>query len=408
MDNVTHSLAGVLVAEAVCLWREEEPGAPAFRVAALWTSVVANNFADLDFVYRRITPGRLGYLLHHRGHTHTVIGALCLSTVTLALVAAVTRFRGVHLGRARWGRLAGLAIAGALLHILMDYQNNYGIHPFWPVYDGWVYGDSLFIVEPLIWSIAIPAIALLCRTRLAAGLVTALFLGGLVFGARSGAVPRAEIWGLLLIAGLFGGIAALVSRRRRVVLGIGGWLAVTASFFAAGRIAAAETAESLATHFPRTRIVDVVRTPAPGNPLCWSVIAVGVEGASYVARRATVSVAPGWLAPRRCRSFDGRTTTAPMTPLGAASGGVVWRSEFAAPLQELRALAASHCDAAAFLRYARVPFWKPGSPYVVGDLRFDRSTALEFAEMTLSPATGCPANIPPWTPPRAAEIRARF
>jgi hypothetical protein len=79
----------------------------------------------------------------------------------------------------------------------------------------------------------------------------------------------------------------------------------------------------------------------------------------------------------------------------------LWLSRFSAPLAELRALAASRCDAAAFLRYSRAPFWTSRTPAVVGDLRFDRTRALEFAEMELSSGGECPPNVPPWTPPRA-------
>jgi inner membrane protein len=404
MDNVTHSLAGVLVAEMVCLGREQEPDAPAFRTAALWTSVLANNLPDMDFVYRRLTPGKLGYLLHHRGHTHTVVGALVLSALSLGLVVAGARVRSVRFNPTSLRWLAALATAGTLLHVLMDYQNNYGVHPFWPIYDGWFYGDSLFIVEPLLWCVAVPAIALSCRTRVASGLVVALFLGVLAFGARSRAVPHSELWGLFLLALVISVICALSPRPRRIPIGVAGWLTVTAGFVAAGWAAAAETTRSLAAHFPGTRGVELVRTPAPGNPLCWSIIALGLEGDRYVARRGTVSIAPSWLPPRRCLSLDGRTTTAPMTPLGAADPGVVWRSEFSAPVRELAALDADHCDAAAFLRYSRAPFWKPGTPYVVGDLRFDRSPALEFAEMALSATGRCPPNVPPWTPPRTDLI----
>src|SRR5215831_14952970 len=175
MDNVTHSLAGVLVAEVVCLAWADAPDAGDFRSAALWTSLVANNFPDLDFVYRRITPGKLGYLLHHRGHTHTVLGALALSAVTLLFVRAGTWLFRIRFDARKWWTLAGLATGGTLLHILMDYQNNYGVHPFWPLDNGWYYGDSLFIVEPLLWSVSIPVIALCCRTRVAAGLTVVLF-----------------------------------------------------------------------------------------------------------------------------------------------------------------------------------------------------------------------------------------
>jgi inner membrane protein len=147
----------------------------------------------------------------------------------------------------------------------------------------------------------------------------------------------------------------------------------------------------------------------PGNPICWSVIAVGREGERYIARRGVISIAPALLAPRRCPSLDGVTTTAPLSPIEASDGAILWRSKFSAPLAELRALWRTHCDAAAFLRYSRVPFWNSHTE-VVGDLRFDRTRALEFAEIKLSSGTDpggrdhmkqpCPRNVPPWTPPR--------
>jgi inner membrane protein len=401
MDNVTHSLAAVLLAEAVCAARRASPEAPRFRAAALAASLLANNLPDLDFAYRRITPGKLGYLLHHRGHTHTLLGAFVLSVVAFVLVLAWSRLRGVRFDAGSVRALAGVTLFGSMLHIGMDFQNNYGVHPFWPVDDRWFYGDTLFIVEPLLWSVSIPIIAVLARTRIAAVAVVALFLSGLAFGARARAVPASEIAGLLLVAVAIAFAAWRLSRPGRVWFGIGGWVAVTACFAFASRAAARIVATSASELFPTTHVVDTIRTPAPGNPLCWSVISVGRDGARYVARRGVVSLAPSLLPVRRCPSFDTPTATAPLAPIEASDGGVLWRSKFSAPLSELRALAASRCDAAAFLRYSRAPFWTSRAPVLVGDLRFDRSRALEFAEMELSEGRGCPPNVPPWTPPRA-------
>ena len=36
--------------------------------------IVAANLPDLDLFYTAVTPAPLGYLLHHRGHTHTLVG----------------------------------------------------------------------------------------------------------------------------------------------------------------------------------------------------------------------------------------------------------------------------------------------------------------------------------------------
>ena len=85
----------------------------------------------------------------------------------------------------RWRRVpagivplvAGVAFLAPLLHIAMDATNSYGVHPFWPFYDGWLYGDSVFIVEPLLWAAAAP-LGFLLRTALARALVGAVLLAG--------------------------------------------------------------------------------------------------------------------------------------------------------------------------------------------------------------------------------------
>ncbi|HEX4334284.1 MAG TPA: metal-dependent hydrolase [Polyangiaceae bacterium] len=398
MDNVTHSLAAVLLAEAMCDARAPSPEASRFRTAALWTSLLANNFPDFDFVYRGITPGKLGYLLHHRGHTHTVIGALVLSGVSLLVVYAVARMRAVRFDARDWRALGLLAVVGTLLHITFDLQNNYGVHPFWPFDDRWYYGDFLFIVEPLLLAVAIPTIALLAETRVAKLAVTALFAAALVFGAVARAVPPAEIVGLVFVAVLVALAARALSRRGRIRLGIGGWAVVTLAFFVASHSVDRLVRTASAARFPATKLVDVVRTPTPGNILCWSIITLGVEGDRYVARRGLVSLAPGVFTPARCGSHDSRTATAPLAGLEVGDEHVLFRSEFSGKLAELRALRASNCGVAAFLRWSRAPFWLSGEP-VIGDLRFDRSRAMEFAEMTTNSAA-CPPNLPPWTAPR--------
>src|SRR5882724_6667544 len=216
MDNVTHALAGVLVAEAVCVWRRPSEESGRFRTAALWTSALANNLPDLDFVYRGITPGKIGYLLHHRGHTHTVPGALALGALCLAGVTVWSRLRGVRFDARDFRTLAGLAGAGSLLHLFFDFQNNYGVHPFWPFDANWYYGDTLFIVEPLLLCVAVPVLALLARTRVASIVLIVLLLGALAYGARMRAVPIAEILGLITVATAFAAAGRPLSRAGKV------------------------------------------------------------------------------------------------------------------------------------------------------------------------------------------------
>ena len=129
----------------------QPPSAEAFRGAAWLVSAAANNLPDLDFVYVAITGGRLGYLLHHRGHTHTLGAAPILALLTWALVAYVWKRRGRALTRDDHGWLGALPLGGIALHVGMDSLNDYGVHPLWPLSGRWFHGDTIFIVEPLFW-----------------------------------------------------------------------------------------------------------------------------------------------------------------------------------------------------------------------------------------------------------------
>jgi inner membrane protein len=87
MDNVTHSLAGLLLAEAAfrlrsrrtCAESRGTPTAdtrPRLRTMAAIASMIAANLPDADLFYTGVGSDRIGYMLHHRGHTHTVVMAI--------------------------------------------------------------------------------------------------------------------------------------------------------------------------------------------------------------------------------------------------------------------------------------------------------------------------------------------
>jgi len=56
---------------------------------------------------------------------------------------------------------------------------------------------------------------------------------------------------------------------------------------------------------------------------------------------------------------------------------------------------------AAYLRFARLPWWASSEAGTVwGDLLYDRSADLEFAELQVPHEPGaCPKHVPDWTPP---------
>src|SRR5689334_432126 len=89
MDNITHSVVGLGIGALIdrSVAPEPDPGAQRMRTRLLLTlGCLASNFPDLDLVLTRLLQAPLGYLLHHRGHTHTLAGALGEIVLLLGLV----------------------------------------------------------------------------------------------------------------------------------------------------------------------------------------------------------------------------------------------------------------------------------------------------------------------------------
>ena len=408
MDNLTHSLAGLIIADGAIALRQRwgTPRSPRFRAAALATSVFANNAPDLDFVYTGITSGRLGYLLHHRGHTHTLGAVVPLALLSLVLAALATRLRPRSLGRHDAAALAALALFGGLVHVALDFGNNYGVHPFWPVFSGWFYGDAIFIVDP--WLILIltgmalgatssPIVRGVSLVGLAALLALAWLSGFAGVWLASALTVGSIAWVLALWRASFG-VRFRLGGSALVMLGV--------TLLATRHSARASAREALAASpgaAPELGLVDLVSTPAPGNPLCWTLLAVLASDDTYVVRQGLASGWPWLSSAEACRPMS-RGQSAPLERPSAAAPDarrLVWASEFRAPRAELERARRDDCVARAFLRFARVPFWveRGEQPALIGDLRFDRSSAVEFAELPLGPDAPCPRFEPPWLPP---------
>jgi inner membrane protein len=424
VDNVTHILAGVVVADAVWLLhvrRRRNVTAKstaangdvaatglaatndgALRSALFASSVLANNAPDFDFLYSGITPGKLGYLLHHRGHTHTLVAALPLGLLGLALIVALLRLRGQRLPRAAYGLLAGVAALGGALHLLFDFANTYGVHPFWPLDERWYYGDALFIVEPWLM-IVLAGMALgASRSRAAKLLLTTVI--GILLAMAWGTGLLTTAWCIALSVAGPGWLAwqHRASARQRWYSG-GLALLALLSVHLGARSQVRASVESALAGQARWGSLALASMPLPGNPLCWQILAAGTEGEHYVVRRGLASAWPALASVDGCGPVDVHGSAPLVAAVSAPPNlpGLRWGSEFRAPFSELSELARQDCVARAFLRFARMPFWLPpsGGTQLIGDLRFDRSPAVEFAEIELAAQSACPTHLPPWQPP---------
>src|SRR5450830_2180671 len=89
MDNITHSVIGLATGELLHRSLPPEPQEPAQRTRRalfLFTAWFASNAPDLDLILTRLLPSPFGYMLHHRGHTHTLLLAVPQALLLLPLL----------------------------------------------------------------------------------------------------------------------------------------------------------------------------------------------------------------------------------------------------------------------------------------------------------------------------------
>ncbi len=409
MDNITHSLVGLAAADAVVRfreWRGKPQPEPMRRW--LWTAaLIGANLADIDVLYSYITEGRLGYLLHHRGHTHTFVGLVPqMLAIWLALRFWAKR-SGRALSRADWAWALVLGLFGELSHIGLDALNVYGVHPLWPFDNRWFYGDSVFIVEPWLWVTLIPALYFSATTKLARMLLTMSLGVVLTLSFFSGLVPWFCSLPLLGIAFLmWRGTRKFTPGTRTAMAILAGLLPVVLFIYTSTYLK-----RTLASQYGSGPIVlhDVALSPAPANPFCWSVLTLETYdgGKAYRIRQGKIAALPSVVGVKHCRAFDTDERTAQWLPTEASQqDSLVWSGEIRNTVENLRKLA-EHCQVAAFLRFARIPFFQEaGKDLLMGDLRFDRQRGLGFAEIqTLREPFKCPAFVPDWEEPLSHLLR---
>jgi inner membrane protein len=417
MDTLTHSLAGICTAELLLEARRlgapvapgsgERPIDARFRRTAWLVSVAAHNLPDVDFVYAGLTGGKLGYLLHHRGHTHTVALVPLLAAIPVLVAWHLARWRGRPLSRADLGWIAAMALLGPIGHGALDFVNDYGVHPLWPFSSAWIAGDTIFIVEPLFWSCTMPLALAASRARgariawsVALGLGALLpWLGTLGFVPAPIPAPFALACGALAVLVL--SISLRAGGRGRVLLALAASLAVLAVFAGSGAAAERAIRDRLAAYHPGARVLDVARRPIPCTPACWHAVAIEREEDFY---RLTIAVASAWPAlvdVETCGAMTPRERTLALEREDRGDGEVRIVASWRAPIAWLQS-AANRCDGAAFLRFARAPYvLAEGERLIVGDLRYDREPALGFAETALpahAQQVRCPDFVPPWEP----------
>jgi inner membrane protein len=187
--------------------------------------------------------------------------------------------------------------------------------------------------------------------------VFVLVLGAvLVLGWSMPWVPLLVAVVITLVALLALVLAFKLPPARRIVVAFASALFVVLVFGGTHLLAKKHALSSLPA---AAALEDLVLTPMPANPLCWSAWRVSSKAGTYVAERGVVASLPALLSADRCsvEPNDG-APTAPVAELDAPeSSAVRWTGRYTAPVRALAELDRESCFAAAFMRWARVPYW---------------------------------------------------
>nr|WP_314625678.1 metal-dependent hydrolase [uncultured Noviherbaspirillum sp.] len=403
MDNLSHSVAGLLAGELLhrCLPPEADAARQGRRRSLMLTTcALAGNFPDLDLVLTPLLPAPLGYLLHHRGHTHTMLYAIPQAMLLAALIYLLWPSARRLLRESASSRTAfGLAlVVGFGLHLAMDYLNSYGIHPFHPFHSGWFYGDMVFILEPVFWvAFGIPMVMMVRWAPLRWLLLLAL-PAALGFFAWRGFLAWQSLAALLAI----GLLLAVIARRERrpmlalpVIAAAFGLAFVGIQSLASGQ-ARVLVAKDLRAGDPKALLLDVALSPFPANPVCWNFVAVEsrTDTGQYRISRGVLSLAPSALPVSACPPAFMEQALPP------GRQAVAMLSQQGYSLERLRRLAAEDCYFRDWLRFARIPALELDT---ASDARFASSPRGNFTTLPLVEPAGraCLAGVPQWAMPRA-------
>ena len=377
MENITHSLLGATLAEIAL----PKDATPRQRTLFFVTGIIAANLPDADLLYTGITPPPLGYLLHHRGHTHTIAGVVMFA----ALIGFITLLPSLRaLVRSSEPRYGLLVIAALASHLIADSWNSYGVHALWPLSSRWYYGDAVFIAEPWLWALLGVSVAMNTRNNrgrlILAGSLIAIPIGAAFVGLvpMLGLIPIAVV-----VVALNRWMRAQPPAARAWVSLIAVAIFVGASYTLRNGVRQIAIANNRMTEHRRE--LDVIASPAPANPLCWNVLSVEESGDSMYIRHGTVGVGMSVLRFNPCGRNQRDT----------------WQAGEVQRLDTLRMAMRNDCRVRAWLQFGRAPYVRDGW---ITDARFGGPGRGNFTAMQVAndgSGRDCPPHLTDWDLPRA-------
>lgn len=146
MDNITQGITGLAVAK-LCLCNTK---ADKYWWRFVITFFCLANFSDIDIILRFWSYDI--YFEQHRGYTHSLLGLLTIVPLGMWVIKKVYQDKVEFTLKQLFITSFSVMFFG---HILLDYFTVYGVQFFWP-YDVTHYDYALiFIIDIIMWLVAI-------------------------------------------------------------------------------------------------------------------------------------------------------------------------------------------------------------------------------------------------------------
>ncbi len=425
MDNFTHSLIGLAFGEVFYQFAKKKTSQP--RSLFYCTSILANNFPDIDLVYSLFDSTSLGYLVHHRGYTHTFVWLVPQFFLLSLLTSLYQKITKNYVSQKQNLLLYLTSLIGLTLHIGMDAFNVYGVHPLHPFNENWFYGDRIFIIEPLIWSALLPLFLVSVKTKwkylILAAPVLLMTLGF--------ALKALTIYSLALVFLTFFGLLffllkidfknnslsskSLPKFLDKPFVSLYAFLLVLCVFLVAGGTVKNQILKQTKDH-QLNDLYDIALSPAPANPFCWVFLLADGNSVDYRIHKGIYNLIPFI----KCPSFFSRKTyqLSNTIEMPINSSNITFTGFLRATKQSLTEDIESNCRLKAWFQFTRIPFKlstlklnadlgkKNGKNKVQNDIYFDARFLRDRNEKSFATfETGeekkheCPPYPAPWNAP---------
>jgi inner membrane protein len=272
MDPLTHTLVGASLA-ATRLGQKTRLATPALVLGA--------NLPDIDVLsYMRGADYALAF---RRGWTHGVPALVVLPALLAALLWLWGRGREASDPDQRLspGWLLALSYLACLTHPVLDWLNTYGMRWWMPFSDTWYYGDSVFIVDPWLWSILGLGWALGRRPSIRQGVILSVLAGlvlWMVAGTASNYLPLVgAVCALILLAYFWRPQISWMTAHRAATTGLVLAVVAIASMISLHAVTAAKARQ----RFVEQGIAsngELMVGPMPANPMAWDILVGTPDG----------------------------------------------------------------------------------------------------------------------------------